>query len=77
MFAMDTPRITTDPLRMHGLACIRDTRLTVAAVMGALAAVGTDGVLAEFPYLDRGDVAAALEFLAGSPEGQDLPSRSL
>lgn len=31
-------RITMDPNRMSGLACIRDTRVTVSAVLGQLAA---------------------------------------
>ena len=30
-------RITADPRRMRGLPCIRDTRVTVSAVLGQLA----------------------------------------
>ena len=47
-------RITIDPDRMSGLPCIRDTRVTVSAVLGQLAA-GRDfaEVLADYPYLER------------------------
>jgi uncharacterized protein (DUF433 family) len=31
-------RITIDPAKMTGLPCIRDTRVTVSAVLGQLAA---------------------------------------
>jgi peptidoglycan/xylan/chitin deacetylase (PgdA/CDA1 family) len=35
---MARERITTDPNRMRGLPCVRDTRVTVSAVLGQLAA---------------------------------------
>lgn len=55
--AMALDRITVDPNRMRGLPCIRDTRVTVSAVLGQLAAgSGVDEVLADFPYLQREDV---------------------
>jgi uncharacterized protein (DUF433 family) len=58
-------RITIDPNRMSGLPCIRDTRVTVSAVLGQLAAGLTiPELLADFPYLERADVLAALEFAA-------------
>lgn len=60
-------RITIDPNRMSGLPCIRDTRVTVSAVLGQLAAGLTiPELLADFPYLDRADVLAALEFAAAA-----------
>jgi uncharacterized protein (DUF433 family) len=34
-------RITDDPNRMRGLPCIRDTRVTVSAVLGQLAAAAS------------------------------------
>ena len=33
-------RITVDPNRLRGLPCIRDTRVTVSAVLGQLATGG-------------------------------------
>ncbi|MEO6654354.1 MAG: DUF433 domain-containing protein [Ilumatobacteraceae bacterium] len=56
-------RITVDPGRMNGLPCIRDLRVTVAMVVGQLAAGQTrDQILADYPYLDAHDITAALEF---------------
>jgi uncharacterized protein (DUF433 family) len=60
---MALARITTDPNRMRGLPCIRDTRVTVSAVLGQLAAGSSvDDVLADYPYLERDDVLAALGY---------------
>ena len=67
-------RITVDPNRMSGLPCIRDTRVTVSAVLGQLAAGLTiSEVLADFPYLDRDDILAALEFAAAAVQERELP----
>jgi len=60
-------RITVDPDRMRGLPCIRDTRLTVGAVLGQLAAgIGIEELLGRYPYLEREDVLAALRYAAAS-----------
>jgi uncharacterized protein (DUF433 family) len=67
-------RITIDPSRMSGLPCIRDTRVTVSAVLGQLAAgVTIPEFLADYPYLDRADVLAALEFAAAALQERELP----
>jgi uncharacterized protein (DUF433 family) len=67
-------RITIDPARMGGLPCIRNTRVTVTAVLGQLAAGRTvDDVLADYPYLGRDDVLAALEFAAAALQERELP----
>jgi uncharacterized protein (DUF433 family) len=48
---MALDRITVDPHRMRGLPCIRDTRVTVSAVLGQLAAgASVDDVLAALEY---------------------------
>jgi len=67
-------RITIDPNRMSGLPCIRHTRVTVSAVLGQLAA-GRDfkEVLADYPYLERADILAALEFAAAAVQERELP----
>jgi uncharacterized protein (DUF433 family) len=58
-------RITSDPDRMGGLPCIRDLRLTVSTVLGRLAGgASADDLLTEYPYLEREDIVAALEFAA-------------
>ena len=67
-------RITIDPNRMSGLACIRDTRVTVSAVLGQLAAgQSIDEVLTDYPYLERADILAALEFAAAAVQERELP----
>lgn len=67
-------RITIDPERMGGLPCIRGTRVTVSAVLGQLAAgLTVPELLADFPYLERDDVLAALEFAAAAVQERELP----
>jgi uncharacterized protein (DUF433 family) len=66
--------ISIDPNRMSGLPCIRDTRVTASAVLGQLAAGLTiPELLVDFPYLDRADVLAALEFAAAAVQERELP----
>lgn len=58
-------RITADPNRMGGVPCIRDLRVTVSMVLGRLAGGSSvDELLADYPYLEREDIYAALEFAA-------------
>lgn len=58
-------RITVDPERMGGAPTIRDTRVTVVAVLGQLAAGSSvEELLADYPYLEREDVLAVLAFAA-------------
>ncbi|MET0306183.1 MAG: DUF433 domain-containing protein [Solirubrobacterales bacterium] len=70
---MAKERITVDPNRMRGLPCIRDTRMTVSAVLGQLAAgVSIDELLGSYPYLEREDVLAALEYAAAAAQEREL-----
>jgi uncharacterized protein (DUF433 family) len=70
-------RITVDPGQMGGLPCIRGLRVTVSGVVGQLAAGRTiDEVLADYPYLERDDVLAALEYAAAAVSERELPSPS-
>jgi uncharacterized protein (DUF433 family) len=74
---MNFTRITEDPARMQGIPCIRDTRVSVSALLGQMAAGRTvDDVVADHPQLDREDVLAALAFAAASlaPDA-GLPAR--
>ncbi len=67
-------RITVDPNKMGGLPCIRDLRVTVSAVLGQLAAGRTvDQVLEDYPYLERDDIFAALEYGAAAVRERELP----
>ena len=62
---MPFERITVDPDRMGGVPCIRYLRVTVSMVLGQLAAGrSTDELLADYPYLEREDVRAALAYAA-------------
>jgi uncharacterized protein (DUF433 family) len=56
-------RITLNPDVMGGKPCIRGMRLTVGTIVGLLASGRTeDEILAAYPYLEREDFRAALEY---------------
>ena len=63
-------RITHHPDVMGGKACIRGMRVTVGMIVGEIAEGNTtEGLLREYPYLEREDITQALRFaalLAGS-----------
>jgi uncharacterized protein (DUF433 family) len=70
---MSVNRISADPGRMAGAPTIRDTRVTVSAVLGQLAAGQTvEEILEGYPCLERDDVFAALAFAAESMQ-RDVP----
>ena len=59
------PRITRDPRVMGGAPCIRGMRVTVGMIVGQLGDGATvDALLADYPYLQREDIAAAKRFAA-------------
>lgn len=67
-------RITVDPSKMGGVPCIRDLRVTVSMVLGQLAAgASVDEVLGDYPYLERADVLAALEYAAAIVNEREVP----
>ena len=71
---MTFERITVDPEQMGGLPCIRGMRVTVSAVVGQMATGRTlDEVLEDYPYLEREDVLAALEYAAAAVRERELP----
>jgi uncharacterized protein (DUF433 family) len=52
---------------MRGLPCIRDTRVTVSVILGQLATgASVDELLANYPYLERDDIFAALRYAAAT-----------
>ena len=58
-------RITLDPDQCGGRPCIRGLRIRVADVLQLLAAGETpERILADYPYLERDDIAAALQYAA-------------
>lgn len=57
--------ITMQPGKRGGKPCIRGLRITVADVLGYLAAGMTfEEILQDFPYLNRADILACLAFAA-------------
>ena len=58
-------RITLNPEQCGGRPCIRGMRIRVIDVLELLAAGQTpDEILADFPYLEREDIAASLQYAA-------------
>lgn len=58
-------RITVDAKQCGGRPCIRGLRVRVKDVLDLLAAgASQDEILEDYPYLEAGDIAAALEFAA-------------
>ncbi|NNM79101.1 MAG: DUF433 domain-containing protein [Gallionella sp.] len=58
-------RITVDPNMCGGRPCIRGLRIRVKDVLEMLASGMTkEDILNDFPYLEAGDIFAALEYAA-------------
>ena len=71
---MGLERITVDAAQMGGLPCIRGLRVTVSMLLGQLAGGATvDDVLADYPYLERADISAALEYAAAIVNEREVP----
>ncbi len=58
-------RITFNPAQCGGRPCIRGMRIRVSDILEMLAeGVSVETILADFPDLERQDIAAALRFAA-------------
>ena len=58
-------RITTDPEQCGGRPCVRGMRIRVVDVLELLAAgQSPDEILADYPYLERDDIGACLQYAA-------------
>ena len=58
-------RITVEPGKRSGKACIRGLRITVSDVLDYLASgMSEDAILADFPELERDDFRAVYAFAA-------------
>ena len=67
------PRITMDPEVMGGKPCIRGMRVTVGMIVESLAAGRTiEQLLADFPYIEEGDIREALAFAARLAQGHEI-----
>ena len=66
-------RITRTPDVMGGKACIRGMRVTVAMVVGQVAAGhSVEDILADYPYLEREDVLQALRYAAWRADEREV-----
>ncbi|MEP6754134.1 MAG: DUF433 domain-containing protein [Chthonomonadales bacterium] len=67
-------RITFNPEVMGGKPCIRGMRVTVGMIVGLVASgFNDDSILADFPYLEKDDIRAALQYAAWRAEEAQLP----
>lgn len=67
-------RITFDPAVMGGKPSIRGQRVTVAMVLGLLAAGRSrDEILKAYPYLESEDIDQCLAYAAWRMEERDAP----
>ncbi len=58
-------RITIDPEKCSGRPCIRGMRIRVTDVLELLSSGASfDEILADYPYLEREDLLAAIEYAA-------------
>jgi uncharacterized protein (DUF433 family) len=63
-------RISVDPSKRSGQACIRDLRLTVKDILEYLAGgMSENEILSEFPDLEKEDFAAVYAYVASELAG--------
>ena len=71
---MPFERISVDPAVMGGAPCIRNLRVTVSLVLGQLAGGRSiEQILNDYPYVEREDIYAALEFGAALADSREIP----
>lgn len=67
-------RITVNAAQMNGMPCIRGLRIPVATVVDMVAAgMSADDILADFPDLEREDIAEALRYASAALRERQLP----
>jgi len=66
-------RITQEPGKMGGKACIRGMRVTAGMIVGQIGAGHSiEQILADYPYLEHEDVLQALRYAAWRAEEQEI-----
>lgn len=71
---MKSGRITSDPAVMGGKPCIRGMRVTVGTILGLLASGhSVEQILAMYPYLEKEDIQAALDYATWRVEEVEVP----
>jgi uncharacterized protein (DUF433 family) len=67
-------RIIIDPNICHGQACIKGTRIPVHQIISMLANGDTiEGLLEEYPSIEREDIIACLDYAASLAQEQITP----
>ena len=67
-------RITVNAAQMNVMPCIRGLRIPVATVVDMVAAgMSADDILADFPDLEREDIAEALRYASAALRERQLP----
>jgi len=68
-------RITFEPGKMGGRACIRGMRVTVGLVVSLVAeGLSWDEILRDYPYLEREDIRQALSYAAWLAREEIIPA---
>jgi uncharacterized protein (DUF433 family) len=68
-------RITFEPGKMGGRACIRGMRVTVGLVVSLVAeGLSLDQILSDYPYLEREDIRQALSYAAWLAREEVIPA---
>ncbi len=68
-------RITFEPGKMGGRACIRGMRVTVGLVVSLVAeGLSWDEILHDYPYLERDDIRQALAYAAWLAREEVIPA---
>jgi uncharacterized protein (DUF433 family) len=71
---MSIDRITIKPDVCGGQPTIRGMRITVSQILDMLAGgMSIEEILADFPYLDRADIDATLQYAARQAAHREIP----
>lgn len=71
---MTFDRITFDPAKMGGQACVRGLRIPVATVVRCVASgMSSEEILEAYPDLEPEDIAEVLQYAASLTEDRIIP----
>ncbi len=71
---MKFSRITVEPEKMGGVACIRGLRIPVTTIVGMLAnGMSSEEIMANYPDIEKEDIKEALAFAAEAVRERQLP----
>ena len=66
-------RITQAPEMMGGKPCIRGMRVTVGMIVGMIGSGHSiEGILTDYPYLEREDILQALRYAAWRTDDREV-----